>query len=98
MSNTDTFIKISKTKLEELLSIISDYPNIKSYKSIEVSMLESILSEGEEIDDWVSVKDKLPAEGQEVMVYVSNGRSADFFVAFYYKNDWKDSACCNCKR
>jgi len=38
--------------------------------------------------EWISVKDRLPEEGYNVLVYLNDGRNCGHSIAYWMENNW----------
>ena len=82
-----------REKLVELLkSVLPNFRNNMAYwgeKPI-YEFADCLLANGVTVQEWISVKDRLPEDNSDVLAYSRNGEEGRIYPANYAKGVWFD--------
>ena len=82
-----------REKLVELLkSVLPNFRNNMAYwgeKPI-YEFADCLLANGVTVQEWISVKDRLPEDNSDVLAYSRNGEECRIYPANYAKGVWFD--------
>ena len=75
-----------KEKLVELCEDLETLPCCDTYEG----QAEYLISNGVTVQEWISVRDKLPEDDSDVLAYSRNGEECRIYPANYAKGVWFD--------
>ena len=80
----------TREKLIELLEgAFEKFIDDPYYIPDEKEFADHLIANGVTVQEWISVKDRLPEDNSDVLAYMQNGVESRIFPASYYKGWWE---------